>query len=575
MLATMVCAMTEAELQQLLADAMASYRAARYSDAERLGRRALSQLPDHHEILTLIGLSALNDGRASEAIAPLSRALERLPDAEVYKSNLAMALSRATKSEYDAGRFTEAARFATRSLELDPRNKPARYLLGASLAFIGRLSETLECFREGARLDPADAVMHSNVLFTMLYEPNVREDELLAEHRQWWKRHGEPLARSIAPHANDRNPDRPIRMGYLSPNFREHPIAFFVEPILAGHDRKNYPITCYHDSKIDDDFTKRLRGLANDWVDVSGMPDDALAARIRADGIDVLVDLNQHMASNRMTLFARKPAPVQVAYLGYPYTTGLPTIDYRLSDPHLDRSTRDAGGEVERIVRLPETYFCYAPPTQVADVSEGIPSDRADGVITFGSFNQLLKLNDLVIGAWSRVLAGVPRSRLLIKAYGMSDMPGRDAIAARFEKRGVARDRLDFEGQTALTGAMKSFAARVDVALDTFPYPGGTTTCHLLWMGVPVVTMAGPMPFHRMGVSVLANVGLSEWIAKDSDDFLRIAVELANDVGLRREMRESIRRRMRASPLMDAQRFTRHLEASFRDMWRTYCGNPG
>jgi predicted O-linked N-acetylglucosamine transferase (SPINDLY family) len=531
-------------------------------------RAASSGFLNEPEPLTLLGVALHAAGRAVEAVEALTRANQIRPD----QPDCLYALGDALDSLH---RYSESAALYQRALELSPAMSPARYALGGALGHVGRLSDAIACFRGAAECDPSDAAVHGNVLFGMLYEPHVSEPALLDEHARWWRSHGAPHAPPALPwhsgpfRRHDRDPERkPLRVGYVSPNFRGHPVTFFVLPILANHRRDEVMTLCYSDAAAPDAYTQRIRSAADAWRDTQKLNDDELARLIRDDRIDLLVDLTQHLANNRMPLFARKPAPVQLTYLGYPYTTGLPTMDYRLTDPHLDPDPVHSAGP-ETLLYLPESYFCYGPPPDAPPITHDVASAR-QGVVTFGSINQLMKINDGVVETWSRVLASVPGSRLLLKAQGFGDPRACEDFVARFARHGVAADRIETQGMSPLREAMAELH-RVDVVLDTFPYPGGTTTCHVLWMGVPVVTMAGRLPFHRMGVSVLNNVGLDEQVARDAEQFVTIAVALANDVERRRELLRSMRSRMDASPLMDGPRFARHLEPLYRRVWTAWC----
>jgi predicted O-linked N-acetylglucosamine transferase (SPINDLY family) len=377
------------------------------------------------------------------------------------------------------------------------------------------------------------------------------------------------LAKLIEPHLNDRSPQRRLRIGYVSPDFRFHPVGRFLLPLLETHDRGNFEIFCYASVDVPDALTDRCRAYTDAWRDVRDLSDEQLAQVVRRDRIDVLVDLTMHMAQNRLLLFARKPAPVQVTYLAYCGTTGLETMDYRLTDPHLDPPGGDERFYSERSVRLPETYWCYRPTIETPPVNP-LPA-LAAGHVRFGSLNNFCKATPPTLAAWGRLLQAVPVSRLLLSARAGSH---RDRVRGLLGEQGVASERVDF---VDIQPVAEYFALyqQIDVALDPFPYGGGTTSCDALWMGVPVVSLAGQTAVGRGGLSILTNVGLPDLAARDAGHYVQVAAELAQDLPRLSDLRATLRERMRNSPLMDAPRFARSVEAAYREMWRRWCHRAG
>jgi predicted O-linked N-acetylglucosamine transferase (SPINDLY family) len=377
------------------------------------------------------------------------------------------------------------------------------------------------------------------------------------------------LASLQRPHTNDCSPDRRLRIGYVSPDFRSHPVGTFLLPLLESHDHQGFEIFCYSSVRVPDAITARCRAQADVWRDALGMSDEQLAGAIRDDRIDVLVDLTMHMADNRLLVFARKPAPVQVTYLAYCGTTGLAAMDYRLTDPYLDPPGRDEPFYCERSVRLPETYWCYRPVIETSP-AETLPASGT-GQIVFGSLNNFCKVSDASLAAWSRLLQAVPGSRLLLHAHAGSH---RQRVCTLLAGQGVAAERLELIDFLP-AGDYFDVYRRIDVALDPFPYGGGTTTCDALWMGVPVVSLAGATAVGRGGLSILSNVGLPDLVARDPGEYVEIAARLAGDLPRLRELRAALRDRMRKSPLMDAPRFARNVEAAYRRMWKEWCAAEG
>ncbi|MBC8109040.1 MAG: tetratricopeptide repeat protein [Anaerolineae bacterium] len=548
-----------AGLDELCALAIELRKSRRLDEATSVADRAAELFPESAAPLRVKASVLRLQRRLPEAVDVLRRAVAIAPADSHLMFTLADVLD-------NSARYNEAVDAFATAVRLDPNSINARCGLAGALGHLGRLSDANANFAEASRLRPAEPTLFSNVLFGMLFDPDVTPAALEKAHGQWWERFGRPLASSRQRHANDRSPDRVLRVGYVSPNFREHPIAFFIEPVLAAHRADQVHAICYSDVLKHDATTARIRSRAHGWRETANLDDAALDQLIRQDRIDILVDLTQHMARNRLTLFARKPAPVQVCYLGYPYSTGLETIDYRLSDAHLDPPGAIAPGPEE--VALLESYFCYRPPDDAPDVNPELPSRARVGAVTFGSMNQMMKINPQTLDAWVRVMRSIDGSRLLVKSQGLSDLLAHEPMLTELRRRGI--ERVELAGNSPLAEAMGQMSCNVDIALDTFPYPGGTTSCHLLWAGVPVVTLEGALPIHRLGATVLRTIGLGELVARDIDDFVQIAIDLANDEPRRVELRATLRDRMRTSPLMDPARFVRKLESLYRQMWQRW-----
>ena len=372
---------------------------------------------------------------------------------------------------------------------------------------------------------PDDAPVHSNLLLAMQYQSGADPQEILAEARRYARQHADPLAGTIEPRLRRPAAGRRLRIGYVSADFREHPVVSFLEPILAAQDRDRFEIFGYADVLQPDATTRRLQSYADHWRSLVGLSDGQAAQRIRRDDIDILVDLAGHTGGNRLLAFACKPAPIQMSYLGYLGTTGLSAIDYYITDAHADPPGLSEAHYQEPLIRLPECGFCYAPGP-APEVNPEPPS-RQSGQVTFGCLNNPAKVSDEVLALWSRVLAAVPGSCLLLRAEAgrSAERRTRDLLTAR----GIAPERLDFAGQTATRFAYLELYHAVDIALDPFPYNGVTTTCDALWMGVPVISLAGRMSVSRQGVRFLRTVGLDELLAETPEDYVRIATELAGD----------------------------------------------
>ncbi|HMD55082.1 MAG TPA: hypothetical protein VKJ65_11085, partial [Phycisphaerae bacterium] len=358
--------------------------------------------------------------------------------------------------------------------------------------------------------------------------------------------------------------------GYVSGDFREHSVTYFLQGLFAAHDPGQVEIFCYADLRNSDHVTSRLKSFVHHWQNITGKSDSDVAEIIRRDGIDILLDLAGHTADNRLLAFARKPAPVQVTYLGYPGTTGLGTVDYRFTDAYADPPGQDDKFYSEKLLRLNNTFLCYEPP-DVAPPVGPLPALKRSGAIIFGCLNMLPKINAKVVELWAQILKQTPESRMLLKNASLSDLSAREHLLQLFTNCGIGPDRLELHGWMASSKEHLQLYNQIDLALDTFPYNGTTTTCEALWMGVPVVTLAGHVHMSRVGVSLLSNAGLPELIAQTPEEYVQIAVKLAGDLPKLNELRGTMRQRMQKSPLMDSRRFAHNVEEAYRNMWRNWC----
>jgi predicted O-linked N-acetylglucosamine transferase (SPINDLY family) len=437
--------------------------------------------------------------------------------------------------------------------------------LGSVLKEKGQLDDALEAYRQAILINPGYSDAHSNLVFTMHYHPGYDEGAIAEELGRWNRQHAEPLKKYIQPHANDRAAERRLRIGYVSPDLKEHPVGRFMLSLLSHHDKSQVEVFAYARVSASDAMTQRLRGCTDGWRNLTGLTAAQAADVIRQDQIDILVDLALHTARDHLAIFARKPAPVQVTYLGYVGTTGITTMDYRLTDIYLDPPEQLTGHYSEQSIHLPGTYWCY-PGFPAAPAVSALPAEQA-GHITFGCFSNFCKINDRTLSVWCQLLTQVPRSRMHIHAY---EGDHRQRVWRFFQQRGIDSSRITFTGRLPLAQYFAQYQP-IDIALDTFPYGGGTTTCDALWMGVPVVSLIGKTAAGRGGWSILSNIGLAELAARSEEEYVRIAVELAGDTARLKELRSTMRQRMEQSPLMDAPRFARDMEAAYRQMWKNRC----
>jgi protein O-GlcNAc transferase len=526
-------------------------------------RRALNLKPDFAEAHNNLGGILKDLEQLAEAAASYRRALEFKPDYAEAHSNLGNVLK-------DLGQLAEAVASHRRALQIKPDFAEAHSNLGVALKDLGQLTEAVANYRKALELKPDFAHAHSNLIQGLLYDVGHDAEVIEVELRQWNRQHAVPLAPFILPHTNDRSPERRLRIGYVSNDFVQHPVGFFLLPLLGAHDRERFHVSCYTTNSRTDDVTLRLQARANEWRNLAGASDDDIARQIREDRIDLLVDLSGHTGGNLLPVFARKPAPVQVSYLGFPAGTGLGTIDYRLTDRWAD--PLGATGVTEQLVRLPETAWCFSPLSGSPPVGE-LPAAHCRHV-TFGCFNNFAKVTEEMLRLWVRILQRVPESRLVLKNLAVGNYAVAQRLHALFAQQGIGTDRLKLLSRTQSSLEHLQCYHGIDLALDTFPYHGTTTTCEALWMGVPVITLAGSRHVARVGVSLLSNVGLPELVADSVEDYVEKAVALANDRSRLAALRAGLRERMQRSPLMDAPRFARNMESAYRAMWRQWCGRP-
>ena len=533
----------------------------RAAEAEESLRTAIRLKPDYAEAHFNLANILRSRGDREAAKAAYGEALRLKPD-------MAAALCNLGDLHKGAVELTRAVECFVAALKADPKSAEAWNNLGETLKEMGRIEEAIGVFQKGLEAHPTHALMHSNLLLALHYTPAVPPETIFKAHAVWAQRHADPLLPAGKRHANPRDPERRLRVGYVSPDFCAHSVAFFAEPLIREHDRVAFEVFCYHAATRSDMVTKRLKGMADGWRSLVGMEDAQAAALIEQDGIDILVDLTGHTANNRLTLFARKPAPVQATWLGYPDTTGMRAIDWRLSDAVAEPPGEADRLSAERIVRLPHGFHSYRPPVDVAPPAE--PPFRANGHVTFGSFNNTSKVTGEVVRVWSEILKRVPNSRLIVKSAQMGDEETRRRYLNTFVQFGIDAGRIELLSRIdAADGHLRAYD-RIDVGLDPFPYNGTTTTCEALWMGVPVVTVTGANHVARVGASLLTHCGLTELVASDEAGYIAAAVALAGDPERMTTLRRTMRDRLNAAPLTDYEGFARSVEAAYRSMWRDW-----
>jgi len=583
-------------VQQAIELALTHERSGRFGDAEQLYRAILQQHPNEPNALYLLGRLALRFGHLAGAEQLLRRATTIVPGvaqwhndlgvvlrsmgrfddaAETFRAAIALkphlveAVGNLSACYGERGEFVESAVWAQRAIEIDPNHGAAYNNLGNALSRQGRAAEAVAAYRRAVELQPAAARAHSNLLLELHYLPEVDPEVMFAEHLAFGRRFPSPAA---ARFPNRREPNRRLRVGYVSADFRAHSVGYFIDVALDKHDRNGFEVFCYSDVATPDGLTQRMQARPIAWRAINGMPNEAVEQLIRRDQIDILVDLAGHSAKNRLAVFAKRPAPVQVSYLGYPDTTGVAAMDYRITDSRVDPPDSDADRlSVEKLHRLDPCAWCFRPHEPHPPVPP--PPREGDRPVTFGTFNAIPKLNEPLIATWAQILRAVPDARFLIKSLALGDTQTADRIRDQFAAHSVAAERLDLRSHTDDPSQHLAMYAELDVALDTFPYNGTTTTCEAMWMGVPVVTLAARTHAGRVGASLLAAVRLEELIAANREAYVQVAVDLARDRGRLTDLRQGLRQRMLASPLMNGFDFTRRLEAAYRSMWGHWCNS--
>lgn len=571
--------------------------AGRWSDAQALYLQALQLQPTLWPARFEMGVAYFGAGQLPEAIEHVRQALQLEPRFARAHSALGTFLGM-------TGRHADALPSLQRAVELEPKNAENHYNLGKAHSELNALSAAEDAYRQALRITPqhalaqlnlgkvlneqgltqeglalyrqatqhlTDPALMSSLPMLLNFVDGVSDAEVFAAHRDYDRRFAQALtarAETSAPYRLVRpaSPSpRRLRVAYLSRDLRQHSVRYFLLPILEHHDRSRFEITAYNDNALQDAVTAHYRSLCDHWVDCDTLSDEALAQRIRDDGIDVLVDLAGHTNRNRLLALARKPAPVQVTYLGYPATTGVSALTHRVSDRFIDPPPPHSAQQPlietsEAPLRLQHGYFCYAPMVESPDVS-ALPFDN-NGFITFGSLNQGSKLTPTLLRAWAQLLGQMPSARLCLQNMALHETRACQRLADAFAALGVDAKRLQFKPFAPAPQYLQTYHG-IDIALDSYPYNGGTTTCEALWMGVPVVSWCGTRHVGRLGASILNQVHLSELVAHSADAYVHTAATLASDPQRLRALRSTMRTRLQASPLMDHAGFTRELEAGY------------
>lgn len=512
--------------------------------------------------------SAHRDGSLDEALSAYECALKLLPEMQAEARaavvvNMGVILSEQVRLPQAIARLREA-------IVICPRVAITHYNLGLYLYEMGESNEAEAALKTAIEIEPGFQAAHSTLLCLYGFTRSENPERVLLEHRRWAGKFADPLTAKAPAHSNDRSTVRRLTVGYVSADFKEHSLARFISPILANHDHQRFRVICYDNWSKSDATTERLRAYADAWRKIDTLNDDQVAALVRADGVDILVDLSGHTTGNRLMMFARKPAPVQASWMGYMCTTGMTAMDWRITDANLDPPGISEAWYAERLMRI-DCAVAFEPHPGSPPVNQ-LPAHK-NGFVRFGSFNNYTKIGDEVVAMWSRMLAALPEARLMLVTLGGDDPQIKAAICARFERltstSGVSK-RVEVTGRRSPEDFLRMFH-QVDIALDPFPYSGGTTSLHTLWMGVPIVSIEGNTELARSTSGMLKACGLHDLVAHGEEEYLKIGVALATDLGRLAELRASIRQRLAKTSLGDGQRVTQNLEDGYRAMWAEFA----
>lgn len=540
---------------------IALYNAGLYAELESRSLALVAQFPEFGFGWQLLGGALQMQNK--DALPAFQKAAELMPNQADAHYNLGVALK-------SAGRYADATTSYRRALQIDPNYAEAHYNLGNALKQLGQLKEAEASFRHAVQLKPDFIDAQGNLIFCLNFSTHCTSAEYLAEALRFGKIAAQKVTSSYAAWRCDPQPQR-LKVGIVSGDLSHHPVGYFTESLIANLDPARFELIAYPTQDKEDDLTARIKPHFAHWRPLHNLNDQAAAQLIHADGVHVLLDLSGHTAHSRLALFAWKPAPVQCTWLGLPTTTGVAEMDYVLGDP-IATPPEDAGHFSEQIWCLPETYVCLSIPDTSLTVA-ALPA-LSNGYITFGSFNNLAKLNDMTVALWARLLKALPDSRLLLKAHQLKDASAAAKTRERFAAQGIESVRLILEGPTAQRTDHLATYHRVDIGLDPFPYPGVTTSAEALWMGVPVLTLQGDRFLSRTAASIAHHAGLPDWIATNEVDYVNKALQFSNDLPKLAKLRAGLREQVRASSLFDAPRFARHFETALWGMWQAKKDHP-
>lgn len=531
----------------------------RNADAIHAYRKAISMQPDMHEAYSSLGTALFDCGLYEEALTYFTQALEIQPHFCEAHNNYGLALMK-------SGRWEESILAFEQAIQLAPNDAICHSNLASAEKDLFQLKNSIRNYRKALELLPNQGEIRSNYLLVLNYDPDTTPEQLFQESKDWQKFHGDSLRHRIPLHSAHRDLNKRLRLGFISPDLRQHSVAYFLMPLVDHIDRTQFEIYFYSDVRTADESTTYFEKKADGWRNCCAAKDAEVADLINQDAIDILIDLAGHTAFNRLRVFARKPAPIQISWLGYPNTTGLETIDYRFTDEISDPPGTTQQYHTEKLVYIPQCAWCFRPDADTPDIVE-LPALK-NSHITFGSFNAMPKINEPLLEIWAEILRKTPHSRIYLKNKSLGFPLLQKRIRDIFQNNGIEADRLEMSDQLPDRNSHLASYGRVDISLDTFPYHGTTTTCEAFWMGVPVVTMAGKTHASRVGVSLLQQIDRTNWVANNPQEYVRIATNLAADLELLACERKNLRNLMKASPLMDEALFAHNIQNKIRELWQ-------
>jgi len=540
-----------------LQTAMQHHQYGQLPQAKALYKQILLADPKHADALHLLGLIEHHHGNRTKAIELIGQAIQARPADAIFHYNLGNIYQ-------DIGDLDNAIACFRQSLLRQPDFVDAHHGLGTALRAQGLFDEAIATYRDALLLMPDHAVVRNNLIFTMYYTPTCLPADIFNELQRYAEHIEAPLKPLLQPHGNNRDPGRRLKVRYLSGDFRQHSVAFFIEPILACHDKSQVEVYGYYNHTVHDRYTERIVSHMDHWLVCKNLSDEQLAERIRDDGIDILIDLSGHTELNRLPLFARKPAPIQAIWIGYLDSSGLTAMDYRITDAWMDPPGMSERYHTETLVRLPGC-MAYQSEPNTPEIN-ALPALTANSFV-FASLNRMDKINLAVVKLWSRILGALPHARLML--CDVVEGAIKQRLIGMFKQCGISAERLILQPRLAI-GEYLAVHHQIDVGLDPFPYPGTTTTVHSLWMGVPVITLAGNNASSRSGVSMMSRVDLPGFVCQSEDEYLQCAIRWAQDLPGLDHIRQSLRQRMHGAYWNHAD-LTRQVEAAYRDMWHKWC----
>lgn len=532
-----------------------------YQEALHYFQQAAKLQPQNINALSNLAAALAQQGQYESAIDYYQKALALDSNNAMLHYNLGIAFSRKKQLSLALEEFQIA-------FDLKPHHVDCCYNLAKTCLQLGQVEVAIEYYHKTLSLQPHHYDAHNSFLLAMHYLRDDNAMDIVAQAKLFNQEFCSPFKPPEYKHLPD--PNKRLKIGYVSADFRRHSVTSFIESVLAHHDHSQFEVYCYYNNHHEDEDTQRLKHYADHWLNCANLSDDALATQIQTDTIDILIDLSGHTAGNRLQVFARKPAPIQMSYLGYPDTTGVTAIDYRIVDNYVENALLNS---TETRLTMPNSYFCYTPPALTPLVNE-LPALK-NHYLTFGSFNNFSKLTPELLELWAELLKQGPSAKLLLKNASLHDEQLQTQLKVRFQALGIESERLILAGHMETTDEHLNMYHHVDIGLDTFPYNGATTTCEALWMGVPVVTWAGQSHVSRVGLSLLTTMGLTQFVTDSPDAYLARCLKLSQDLQVLANLRSMLRHKMQASPLMKGALFTQHLEQHYKISWQKWCNLEG